>query len=75
MSNDGEALGPGVTGLGGVFFRARDPDALDAVLAAVREAGAEVDDETQEQEGIGRFGWAADPEGNRFELWEPAEGV
>jgi len=22
-------------------------------------------------EGIGRFGWAADPEGNRFELWEP----
>ena len=23
-------------------------------------------------EGIGRFGWASDPEGNRFELWEPA---
>ena len=23
-------------------------------------------------EGIGRFGWATDPEGNRFELWEPA---
>ena len=22
--------------------------------------------------GIGRFGWAVDPEGNRFELWEPA---
>ena len=21
--------------------------------------------------GIGRFGWATDPEGNRFELWEP----
>ena len=21
--------------------------------------------------GIGRFGWAVDPEGNRFELWEP----
>jgi predicted enzyme related to lactoylglutathione lyase len=23
-------------------------------------------------EGIGRFAWAVDPEGNRFELWEPA---
>jgi predicted enzyme related to lactoylglutathione lyase len=23
----------------------------------------------------GVFGWAADPEGNRFELWEPAEGM
>jgi predicted enzyme related to lactoylglutathione lyase len=23
-------------------------------------------------EGIGRLGWASDPEGNRFELWEPA---
>jgi predicted enzyme related to lactoylglutathione lyase len=22
--------------------------------------------------GIGRFGWATDPEGNRFELWQPA---
>src|SRR5262245_37219486 len=119
MSSDGEAPGPGVTGLGGVFFRARDPDALkawyervlgvpaedlmrsdglvfatfpedtdyfgpsgqgfmvnfrvaslDAVLARLRDAGAEVDDETQQQDGIGRFGWASDPEGNRFELWE-----
>ena len=124
MSDDTEATGAGVTGLGGVFFRARDPDelkawygrvlgvpaedlmrsdglvfaifdadtdyfgpsgqgfmvnfrvaSLDAVLARLREAGAEVDDEIQEQEGIGRFGWAADPEGNRFELWEPAEGM
>ena len=54
-------MSDGITGLGGVFFRARDPDALKAW--------------TQEQEGIGRFGWATDPEGNRFELWEPAEGV
>ena len=23
-------------------------------------------------DGIGRFGWGSDPEGNRFELWEPA---
>jgi predicted enzyme related to lactoylglutathione lyase len=124
MSDDREASSAGVTGLGGVFFRARDPDelkawyqrvlgvpteelmrsdglvfaifdedtdyfgpsgqgfmvnfrvaSLDAMLARLREAGAEVDEETQEQEGIGRFGWAVDPEGNRFELWEPAEGV
>ena len=29
----------------------------------LRAAGVEVDEETQEQEGIGRFGWAVDPEG------------
>jgi predicted enzyme related to lactoylglutathione lyase len=112
-----------VTGIGGVFFRARDPEALkawyaehlglpveeplrekgplvwspfredtdyfgpsgqqwmvnyrvddlDAVLARLREAGAEVDEKVQE-ESYGRFGWAVDPEGNRFELWEPAGG-
>jgi predicted enzyme related to lactoylglutathione lyase len=117
-------MSDGVTGLGGVFFRARDPGALrawyedtlgvpaeelmrsdglvfgifdahtdyfgpsgqafmvnfrvaslDAALERVRAAGAQVDDETQDQEGLGRFGWAVDPEGNRFELWEPAEGM
>ena len=117
-------MSDGVTGLGGVFFRARDPDALkswyedvlgvsreelmssdglvfgvfhadtdyfgpsgqgfmvnfrvaslEAVLERLRAAGAAVDDETQELEGVGRFGWATDPEGNRFELWEPAEGM
>ena len=26
----------------------------------------------EELPGIGRFGWAVDPEGNRFELWQPA---
>jgi predicted enzyme related to lactoylglutathione lyase len=112
-----------VTGVGGVFFRARDPEALvawyaehlgvpvhegyvifpesrdthwipfaadtdywpaekqgmvnftvrdlDAMLAQLRAAGVQVDDEIEEMEGIGRFGWAVDPEGNRFELWEP----
>jgi predicted enzyme related to lactoylglutathione lyase len=111
-----------VSGIGGVFFRARDPDALlawyaehlgvplqdgyvifpesrntvwspfaagtdywpaekqgmvnftvrdlDAMLAQLREAGIEVDDRIEELE-FGRFGWATDPEGNRFELWEP----
>jgi predicted enzyme related to lactoylglutathione lyase len=49
-------------------------DDLDAVLAGLRAAGVEVDDRTEDMPGIGRFGWAVDPEGNRFELWEPAEG-
>ena len=115
-------MSDGVTGLGGVFFRARDPlkawyeetlgvpreelmsseglvfgifhadtdyfgpsgqgfmvnfrvASLEGVLERLRAAGVEVDEETQEQEGIGRFGWAVDPEGNRFELWEPVEGM
>jgi predicted enzyme related to lactoylglutathione lyase len=117
-------MSDGVTGLGGVFFRARDPAALkawyeetlgvpaedlmrsdglvfaifdadtpyfgpsgqgfmvnfrvasvDRMVERLRAAGVEVDDETQDQEGVGRFGWAVDPEGNRFELWEPAEGM
>jgi predicted enzyme related to lactoylglutathione lyase len=45
---------------------------LDAMLAQLRQAGVEVDEKTHELDGIGRFGWAVDPEGNRFELWEPA---
>jgi len=52
-----------------VNFVVRD---LDAMLEQLRAAGVEVDDATQELDGIGRFGWATDPEGNRFELWEPA---
>ena len=115
-----------VTGIGGLFFRARDPEALtawyaehlgiggdesgpwvsaagptvvsafeadtdyfgrpeqqwmpnfrveglDEVLDALRAAGATVDDEVQSFD-YGRFGWASDPEGNRFELWEPPAG-
>lgn len=50
-----------------VNFRVRD---LDAMLAQLRDAGAQVDDRV-EDEGYGRFGWFMDPEGNRVELWEP----
>jgi predicted enzyme related to lactoylglutathione lyase len=48
---------------------------LDATLAQLRDGGAAVDERIEVMEGIGRFGWATDPEGNRFELWEPAEGA
>jgi predicted enzyme related to lactoylglutathione lyase len=50
-----------------VNYRVRD---LDAMLSQLRDAGVAVDDQVEEDEN-GRFGWATDPEGNRFELWEP----
>ncbi|MDB5311698.1 MAG: glyoxalase [Gemmataceae bacterium] len=45
-------------------------DDLDGMLAALRAAGATVDDRVEDYE-YGRFGWATDPEGNRLELWQP----
>jgi catechol 2,3-dioxygenase-like lactoylglutathione lyase family enzyme len=50
-------------------FRVRD---LAAMLAQLRAKGADVAEETQAMEGVGRFGWVTDPEGNRIELWQPA---
>jgi predicted enzyme related to lactoylglutathione lyase len=46
---------------------------LDPMLEQLRAAGADVDERVEESE-FGRFGWATDPEGNRFELWEPPPG-
>ena len=50
-----------------VNYRVRD---LEAMLTQLRAGGARVEDKIQD-ESYGRFGWASDPEGNRFELWEP----
>jgi predicted enzyme related to lactoylglutathione lyase len=50
-------------------FRVRD---LDAMLSQLRANRADVARETQDMEGVGRFGWFTDPEGNRVELWQPA---
>ena len=50
-------------------FRVRD---LDAMLAQLRAKGADVSGDVQDMEGVGRFGWVTDPEGNRLELWQPA---
>jgi predicted enzyme related to lactoylglutathione lyase len=47
---------------------------LEAMLEQLRAAGATVDEKIHVME-FGRFGWATDPEGNRFELWEPATGL
>ena len=53
-----------------VNYRVRD---LDAMLAQLRAARVPVDERVAESEH-GRFGWATDPEGNRFELWQPPAG-
>ena len=50
-------------------FSVRD---LGAMLTQLRLRGANVAEETQDMEGVGRFGWVTDPEGNRVELWERA---
>jgi len=50
-------------------FRVRD---LDAMLAQLRAKGADVAEATQDTDGVGRFSWVTDPEGNRVELWQPA---
>ena len=41
-------------------FRVGD---LDAMIAQLRANGADVAEEIQEMEGVGRFGWVTDPEG------------
>jgi len=47
-------------------------DDLDALVAALRAAGIAVHDDI-ESDAYGRFAWLMDPEGNRIELWAPAE--
>ncbi len=59
-------FGPGSSRLM-LNYRVND---LDAMLAQLRSAGVEVVERIEEFD-YGRFGWAVDPEGNRFELWEP----
>ena len=44
-------------------------DQLDEILARLASMGAPIDDIVVEENG--RFSWSTDPEGNRFELWEP----
>jgi predicted enzyme related to lactoylglutathione lyase len=50
-----------------INYRVRN---LDRMLAQLRRARVKVDAKIDESE-FGRFGWASDPEGNRFELWQP----
>ncbi len=41
------------------------------MLAQLRAKGADVSEDIQDVEGVGRFGWVTDPEGNRVELRQP----
>ncbi len=50
-----------------INYRVHDRD---AVLEALRSEGVQVDEKTEDSD-FGKFGWAMDPEGNRFEIWEP----
>jgi predicted enzyme related to lactoylglutathione lyase len=52
-------------------LRVRD---LDAMVAQLGAAGVAIDSQ-ETQDGVGRFAWLVDPEGNRIELWEPAPEV
>jgi catechol 2,3-dioxygenase-like lactoylglutathione lyase family enzyme len=45
---------------------------LERLLAQLKSEGVTVDDKIDDEPN-GRFGWAMDPEGNRIELWQPAE--
>ncbi len=55
-----------VTGIGGIFFKAKDAPALGA-------EGCNVLDKTDDTD-YGKFGWVIDPEGNKVELWQPPAG-
>lgn len=66
LAADDRAWGPGRP-TAQVNYRVDD---LDRLLSQLRRAKVRVDD-TIEESSHGRFGWAYDPEGNRFELWEP----
>ncbi len=66
---DGANFKPGTAGFM-VNYRVAD---LHALVAALRDEGCNVLDETSDSE-YGKFGWVIDPEGNKIELWEPPPG-
>ncbi len=45
---------------------------LPALMDELREGGVEIVGELEEHEN-GKFAWICDPEGNKLELWEPAD--
>ncbi len=47
---------------------------LEALLQQLRDEGVTVIEKTME-DANGKFGWVMDPEGNKIELWEPAEAT
>jgi predicted enzyme related to lactoylglutathione lyase len=45
---------------------------LEALLAVLKEESVQITGE-MEVYAYGKFGWIMDPEGNKIELWEPAD--
>jgi predicted enzyme related to lactoylglutathione lyase len=66
MPESTKYFGPGPAGWM-VNYRVDD---LDALVAQLRAAGGWVSDKIEDTD-FGRFAWATDPEGTRFELWQP----
>jgi len=48
-------------------------DDLHALVAALKAEGCNVLDRIDDSE-YGKFAWVIDPEGNKVELWQPADG-
>jgi predicted enzyme related to lactoylglutathione lyase len=66
MPEDTKYFGPNPAGWM-VNYRVKD---LDGLVAQLRAAGGWVSEKVEDTD-FGRFAWAADPEGTRFELWQP----
>ncbi len=47
-------------------------DNLFELLKSLKEEGVEIIGDMEDYE-YGKFGWILDPDGNKIELWEPAE--
>ena len=63
----------GVLGIGGLFFRAKDPEALAIWYRDLRDEGIEVETRDEWNDpSVGSFARIKDPEGNPVELWETA---
>jgi predicted enzyme related to lactoylglutathione lyase len=58
-----------VTGIGGIFFKAKDAPALQAWCKRHLAVDHKIDDSE-----YGKFAWVIDPEGNKVELWQPPAG-
>jgi len=57
---------PRVTGIGGIFFKADNPDKISSWYG--RNLGLVIDE-------YGKFVHILDPENNKIELWEPVDQV
>ena len=68
-----------VTGIGGIFFKAKDAPQLQAwykrhwAVDVLKAEGCNVLDKIEDSE-YGKFAWVIDPEGNKVELWQPPAG-